>query len=99
MKIASQTALGVLMMILVLLIASSAGRAQSGGDYAIRRSVIATGGNGVGNTDYRMAGSSGQALAGVIGGGDYRLQGGFWREASPTALPDPLHTDGFEDQR
>ena len=63
-------------------------RAQSGGDYEIKRHVIASGGGEVSGGDYTLNGTVGQHAAQTISGGDYVLYGGFWQpnRSVPTSV-------------
>ncbi len=81
---------------LVLAATAAAAGAQSGGDYAITRSLIAGGGGTALSTDFRMAASAGQGLTGAANGGDYSLRGGFWQAPVGTSTADAIYADGFE---
>lgn len=82
--------------LLVLALAPSVARAQSGGDYDLSRSQHAGGGLiPVTGGSYALSGTIGQADAGELAGGDFALSGGFWGRisTSPTdvgPLPDAI---------
>ncbi len=51
---------------------------QSGGDYVISRSRVASGGGMSRGGQFVLSGTIGQPDAGYLGGGNYELLGGFW---------------------
>ena len=64
---------------LILLLLASAVSAQSGGEYTLTRWTVAGGGaSRLTAGAYTLCGSAGQADAGMLTGGEYRLTGGFW---------------------
>lgn len=83
---------------LVLLAALSAAQAQSGGTFAIPRSVVATGGGDSAGGTFALRGTAGQAEAHPVPstGGTFEVRGGFWRGAPAAPPPDALFADGFE---
>lgn len=83
---------------LVLLAALSAAQAQSGGTFAIPRSVVAAGGGSSTGGTFELRGTAGQAEANPApaSGGAFEVRGGFWRPGTTTPPPDDLFGDGFE---
>ena len=74
---------------ILLLFISIVGAAQSGGNYELRQSVIASGGgsNSTG-AQFSVSGTTGQAIAGIVStDSNYSLRGGFWAfdSLAPTA--------------
>jgi len=69
----------LVMAVAGLLLASSLGLAQSGGDYDLSWSTV-DGGGGTFSTGgvYSLGGTAGQPDAGLLTGGVYTLGGGFW---------------------
>jgi hypothetical protein len=58
--------------------------AQSGGDYDLTWSTVDGGGETFcSGGEYSLGGTVGQPDAGVLGGGDYALVGGYWGGALP----------------
>src|SRR5580765_1647848 len=60
----------------------------AGGQFAVQRSVVAGGGNGVGQGQFSMHATAGQATAGHgLNGGQFRVYSGFWTpdDLMPTA--------------
>jgi hypothetical protein len=79
------------------LLATLTGAAQVGGPYDLSWSTIDGGGwtFSTGGT-YSLGGTIGQPDAGVMSGGPYTLQGGFWPGASaPAVLRGDMNCDGF----
>lgn len=69
-------------LILTGLIVSSMGTAQTGGDYDIQKSVIASGGGNSEGGDFTLTGTVGQVdSSNPIIGGNYTLSGGFWTDS------------------
>ena len=70
-------------MVVMLLVAVTAISAQSGGGYDLTWSTI-DGGGATFSTGgpYSLGGSIGQSDAGVLSGGSYTLNGGFWGGAA-----------------
>ena len=64
--------------ILIVVLASSPVRAQTGGTYDLSWSTIAAGGNSMTGGTYELDGTTGQNDAGELEGGTYQLGGGFW---------------------
>jgi len=79
-------------IILSTAIAAAHSHAQSGGPYVITKGVIGAGGGtaSVGG-GYVVSSTMGQAIAGVITGGAYSVQGGFWQlgGSAVTSVEDP----------
>lgn len=67
------------LLILCFLTGNETSFAQTGGGYDLSWSTI-DGGGGTFSTggEFRLGGTVGQPDAGVMGGGEYILQGGFW---------------------
>lgn len=78
----------------VLVPAGFADAQSSGGSYTLRKHLIGAGVSAQG-TPYRMAGSAGQAVAGVASGGSYFVTAGFHQPRLPGPR-DFLFCDGFE---
>lgn len=86
-----------LLLLAAIALASLGAIAQSaGGNYRVRKSVIAAGSATLQAGPYRATATAGQPEPGTLSGGDLRVQGGFWPAPPPTAAPDPLFADGFE---
>lgn len=66
---------------------------SSGGNYTLRKQVVASGIVATGGS-YRLTGTVGQAVAGVQTAGTYRLTGGF--HGPVAASGDRLFCNGFE---
>lgn len=73
---------------ILILLLSSASIAQSGGQYEIETSIIASGGGSFGG-QFGLADAAGQSLAGNrTQGGPFSVQSGFWTSnLAPTAAP------------
>jgi len=68
--------------------------AQSGGNYSLNKSTIASGGGQSSGGDFTLNGTMGQVDASnSISGGDFSLAGGFW---SSTINSDIIYKNGFE---
>lgn len=82
---------------ILLAMAAVSAQGPSGGDFALRKSIIAGGSGQAGGGALRLQGTVGQDDAGSMAGGGFQVQGGFWPEASQ-AMPPPerLFGDGFE---
>ena len=67
---------------------------SGGGDYTLRKSVVAGGTVEAVGGDFIVTVTAGQAEAGgaVSQGGAFRVEGGFW----PEQRPDPMFANGFE---
>lgn len=85
----------ITLIAIVAAIASGAD-AQSGGDYALTRSLLANGDGRAGNTDYRLVGNPGQSLVGTASGGGYTLRSGYWQRQSVATPVDAIYGNGFE---
>lgn len=86
-------------VLVALILGAGVAYAQvAGGDYTVKKSVIAGGSATNSGGDFRASTTIGQADAGSASGGDFRVQGGFW-PASGVAPPtgDAIFCDGFED--
>jgi hypothetical protein len=64
--------------------------AQSGGQFAITRSVISGGGGTSSGGPYVLSGTIGQPATGVAEGGAYSVSAGFWIPESLTLATPPL---------
>ncbi|NOT49298.1 MAG: VCBS repeat-containing protein, partial [Acidobacteria bacterium] len=64
--------------VLFILVLSSIVFAQSGGQFAIKKSVIAGGGGRSSGGTYTADGTIGQPVVGENNGGNFRLNSGFW---------------------
>ncbi len=67
--------------------------AQSGGNFAVTRSVIAGGGGRSTSGNFTVDGTIGESVAGVAStGGAFDLAGGFWGvgEGTPSPTPTPF---------
>jgi hypothetical protein len=75
----------------LILLVSSAVRAQSGGDFTITQSVVAGGGGPSVNGPFEVTGTAGQhdATTATSAGGLFRLDGGFWPAPESGASPPP----------
>ena len=67
---------------------------SSGGNYTLRRVVVAGGGVDAAGQPYVLVATVGQPIATVHTGGSYRLTGGFHGPVSPRA--DRILCDSFE---
>ena len=84
-------------LIAVLLASSFATSADapSGGNYVMRKQVVATGGGHISGGSYAMTATVAQSATGPVSGGSYVLQQGF--HAAPGAAANPiLFQDSFE---
>jgi hypothetical protein len=80
-----------------LLLAALCGSAfaqPAGGDFTVRRSVVAAGTVEAVGDDFIVTATAGQSDAGRMQGGDFRVQGGFW--PAPLGSPARIFQDGFE---
>jgi hypothetical protein len=69
----------VLLLVLPMLVLSTAAGAQSGGEYDLTWSTVDGGGYTFSlGGGYALGGTMGQPDAGVLTGGPYTLGGGFW---------------------
>lgn len=62
---------------LALLLLAGSAWAASGGPYEVSWYAVAAGGGTSTGSDYTLGCTAGQAAAGVMAGGEYRLAGGF----------------------
>ena len=82
-------------IVVVLLFAALAARAQSGGGYDQSPNVIAGGGATFGPADgYRLGGTIGQADAGRLSAAGVVVTGGFWGGVAGLAAPTPTPRGG-----
>lgn len=78
----------------LLIVISTLAVAQSGGDFAIDKSVIANGGNQVSGGAFLINSTIGQANAsGDSTGGGFALTGGFWHNSIKA---ENIFENGFE---
>lgn len=83
--------------LLIMLVIGCSALAQSGGTFSIRRSTLSSGGGPSSAGQFQIAGTAGQAEAGVAVGGAIQLRGGFWMGASaPVTAGDSIFVNGFE---
>ena len=69
----------ILLLVLPMLVLSTAAGAQSGGGYDLNWSTVDGGGYTFSlGGGYALGGTMGQPDAGVLSGGPYTLGGGFW---------------------
>jgi hypothetical protein len=69
----------ILLLVLPMLVLSTAAGAQSGGGYDLTWSTVDGGGYTFSlGGGYALGGTMGQPDAGVLSGGPYTLGGGFW---------------------
>lgn len=81
---------------LVASMACAVAGAQSGGDFAVRRSVIANGGGTGAGAGFEIASTAGQGVAGTVStGGPFQVRAGFVAAVAAPAS-DPLFANGFE---
>lgn len=71
---------------------------SSGGDFAIVKSTIDSGGGVSTGGDFRITGTIGQhdATNGTSGGGQFKLAGGFWGNSAAAVTGNDLFKDSFE---
>jgi hypothetical protein len=79
----------ILLTLLVLLLMASAILAQASG-YDMQRFVFGAGGGHVASGNYILDGTVGQAVAGDVSIGNYRLHSGFWFDIGPIRIYLPL---------
>jgi hypothetical protein len=87
--------LSLLLVVGILLVGLTGTVLPSASDnYRIDWSVITGGGGRSASTDFHVNGSIGQSMAAppVAGGGNYRVEGGYWGLRMATATPTPLST-------
>ncbi len=80
-------------LFVVAVIANAADPPPSGGDYAVRRATIDSGGGASDAASYSLNGTIGQSDTQVLTGADFVLRGGFW---TPSRSSDHLFENGFE---
>ncbi len=89
-----QLSLGAVALILA---ASSAALAQTGGAYTMDRHTVDGGGGVSQGSGYELSGTAGQPDAGSMAGGAYTMTGGFWPLASGGAVAArPMPDDAFD---
>ena len=85
-------------VVVVALTLTGAALAQSaGGDFTLRKSVVAGGSATASGGDFQSAATAGQHDAGKMQGGDFIARGGFW-PAGEASVSDAsgVFADGFE---
>jgi len=83
-------------IILTILLVTSLGFSQTGGNFAIDKAVIANGGGQSNSGDFQLSGTVGQTTAANSStGGGFALAGGFWRAANNNNN-DIIFENGFE---
>jgi hypothetical protein len=70
-------------LFVALSVSNAIALAQSGNGFDLTWSTIDGGGGSSGGGLYSLAGTIGQPDAGLLGGGGYTLNGGFWNGAAP----------------
>ena len=80
---------------LALALAGTALAQSAGGDFTVKKSVIAGGSATASGGDFRVAATAGQHDAGSMQGGDLTVRGGFWPAAS-AAPDDRIFANGFD---
>lgn len=82
----------------LMLAAATLAVAQSGGSFAVPRSVVAAGGGASSGGAFELRGTAGQAEANSLpaSGGAFEVRGGFWHPGAIAPPPDELFADGFE---
>ena len=77
--------LRVILVLVLLLLITLPVLAQSGGGYDLSWSTVDGGGGSSSGGIFSLAGTAGQADAGVMSGSEFTLRGGFWKGgAAPT---------------
>ena len=81
-------------LILFLLVSITVSIAQTGGDFTITKSTIASGGGTSNGGNFSLNATIGQADASnELTGGNFALNGGFWH---PSINNDIIFKNGFE---
>ncbi|MGB7209090.1 MAG: hypothetical protein WBD27_10560, partial [Pyrinomonadaceae bacterium] len=75
----------IILLALSILLIPVMASAQSGGQFAIKKSVIAGGGGRSLGGTFTSDGTIGQPVAGENNGGSFRLNSGFWAGGQPVA--------------
>lgn len=83
-----------LMPVLIALAAGAALAQSSGGDFAVRKSVIAAGSAQAQGGDFHVAATAGQHDTGAMSGGDFTAKAGYWPVAGPP--DDRIFRNGFD---
>ncbi len=84
-------------LILMGLIVSGLGNTQTGGNFTIQKSTIASGGGKSSGGNFMLTGTIGQVDANdVLEGGDFSLAGGFWNHSLVIPRDDLIFNNGFE---
>lgn len=86
-------------LVVLVLLASSNARAQSGGGYEFTKNTISGGGGTKFSGEYELSGTVGQHSAVELIGGDYALRGGFWSPSLGSPLPPTTDPSGLEKSR
>ncbi len=79
--------------LLLMAAASPQAGVPAGGDYSLRKEVIASGGSAGSGGPYTLVGTVGQSVVGPTGSGAIQLQQGFH---AGTARQDEIFSNGFE---
>ena len=82
---------------LALTLAGAALAQSAGGDFTLKKSVIAGGSTVAGGGDFQLNATAGQHDAGKMQGGDFIARGGFWPAGAASAPDaDGVFANGFE---
>lgn len=68
----------LLLVLAAILVGGIVAQAQTGGGYDLTWNVVGSGDMSSTSGTYSMGGTAGQAGAGLLSGGSYTLNGGFW---------------------
>lgn len=83
--------------VMALLLLSTIGNTQSGGNFTVEKSTIASGGGHSEGGNFTLSASIGQHDANTEStGGDFALNGGFWVAKTPIIVIENIFVDGFE---
>jgi hypothetical protein len=79
----------------MLAVLASLATAQSGGQFAVDKAVIAGGSADAAGGTFHVAATVGQHDAGAMSGGSFSVQGGYWAGCA-TSASDTIFRSGFE---
>ena len=83
--------------VVALALAGAALAQSAGGDFILKKSVIAAGSATASGGDFLISATAGQHDAGVMQGGDFTALGGFWPAGEIAAPGDiGIFANGFE---
>ena len=80
------------LILLAALFAAPAASAQTGGVYELTWTTLDGGGGNAAGSPYAVSATIGQNDAGILSGGAYVLEGGFWNTMTPANNPPTLGT-------